>query len=424
MTTTLLRNVVHHGEVVDVWIANGRFGRIGADLPESADITIDAAGRKAIMAPFYNGHTHAAMTLLRGFAEDLDLHTWLTQHIWPAEARLTEEQIYAGSRLAILEMIKSGTVFFNDMYWEQPATARAAAEMGVRAEIGLLYLDGPDGKENPRSAHSNAALLEMAPDLPERITIAHAPHSPYAVSTATLMAVAERASADGRRIHTHAAETQREVDECLQKHGMTPISYLDSLGLVGPGSVLAHCVHLSESDRILIAERQATIAHMPVSNLKLRSGFFDHSAAARCGCRIVLGTDGAASNNSLSMFGEMKTAALLAKSVNGDEDTTTTGDILSAATVDSAHTFGIDAGVIAEGHLADAVLVNLDHPSLVGQYNLSANLIYAADSGVVDTVICDGQVLMADGKVPGEEDIIAAAQDACAQVRAQRTNAS
>lgn len=416
----MLKRVVLANEVVDVFIDGQRFAEIGADLQMPADRTIDGAGRLGITAPFYNGHTHAAMTLLRGYAEDMDLHTWLTAHIWPAEARLTEEEIYAGSRLAILEMIKSGTVFFNDMYWEQPATARAAAEMGVRAEIGLLYLDAPDGSPNPRSSRSNAALLEMEADLPDRITIAHAPHSPYAVSRRTLTTVAQLAREDGRRIHTHAAETRREVDECVEQHGMTPVAYLDSLGLLGTGSVLAHCVHLTDADRELIAERGATIAHMAVSNLKLQSGFFDHRAAARCGCRMILGTDGAASNNSLAMFSEMKTAALLAKSINGDDEGATSADILDLATRASAHTFGIDAGTIATGHLADAMLVDLDHPALVGGFNLDANLVYAADAGVVDTVICDGQVLMADKSVPGEQEIIAAAQQACARIMSDR----
>ncbi|MDQ1249289.1 MAG: Amidohydrolase, partial [Actinomycetota bacterium] len=266
MTSLLLRDVVLDGRVTDVRIDGQRFTGIDPVPPgETADRVIRADGRMAIVPPFYNGHTHAAMTLLRGYAEDLELLTWLADHIWPAEARLTAEDVYAGSRLAILEMIKSGTVYFNDMYWEQAATVRAVIEMGVRADIGLLHISGPDGGVNPRSAASNAELLAMAAELPDRITITHAPHSPYAVSRDQLAWIAADSARTGRRIHIHAAETADEVRDCLSAHGQTPVGYLDSLGLVTDRSVLAHCVHLTDDDRRIISERGAVIAHMPVS---------------------------------------------------------------------------------------------------------------------------------------------------------------
>ena len=417
----LLRNVVHDGQVTDVRIDHGLFTAIGAQPPDAvADQVIDARGRQAIVPPFYNSHTHAAMTLLRGYAEDLELATWLTDHIWPAEATLTADDIYAGTRLAILEMIKSGTVFFNDMYWEQPATVRAALELGVRAQVGLLYITGPDGRPNPRSAASNAALLELEPDLPSRITVAHAPHSPYTVDRGQLEWIGADSADTGRRIHTHAAETASEVQDCLAAHGATPIAYLDRLGLVTERSVLAHCVHLTDEDRWTIADRGAVIAHMPVSNLKLCSGFFEHERALEAGCQVVLGTDGAASNNSLSMLAEMKSAALLAKSQAGSPLAGRDHVMLAAATREAALAFGIDGGAIEVGRVADALLVDLDHHTMVGDYSLTANLVYSAEPDVIDTVICDGQVLMQHRRVAGEQEIVAAARETCARLARDR----
>ena len=426
MTSVLLRRVVLHGTVTDVLIEGNRFTAIGPDLHSRstaathADHVIDAAGTKAIVAPFYNAHTHAAMTLLRGYAEDLELSVWLQDHMWPAEAQLTAEDIYAGTRLAVLEMIKTGTVFFNDMYWEQEVTARAVVEMGVRADIGLLHIDGPNGEANPRSAAGNEALLAMAADLPDRVRITHAPHAPYTVSRARLEAIADDVHLTGRRVHIHVAETREEVRDSVAAHGLTPVAYLHSLGLISETAVLAHCVHLDDEDRRIISETGAVIAHSPISNLKLCSGFFDHARAEAAGCRIALGTDGAASNNNLSMFDEMKTAALLAKSAAGSPMAGRDAHMLHAATAGTAQAFGIDAGVIEVGRLADAMLVNLRHPAMIANHNLSANLVYAADSSVIDTVICDGRILMRDGHVPGEEEIIAEGIDAAQRVASRR----
>ncbi len=418
MSSLLLRSVVLDGRVTDVRIQGRRFADIGVGCGDRLppDRQIDGRGRMAIVPAFYNGHTHAAMTLLRGYAEDLELGTWLSEHIWPAEATLTAEDVYAGTRLAILEMIKSGTVYFNDMYWEPSASAMAAIQMGVRADIGMLHISGPDGLPNPRAEAGIAALLALEPALPDRISVTHAPHSPYATSAEQLAWIAADSARSGRRIHIHAAETADEVRDCIAAHGMTPIAYLDSLGLVTPRSVLAHCVHLTDEDRAIIARRGAVIAHMAVSNLKLCSGFFEHARALDAGCRVILGTDGAASNNSLSMLGEMKTAALLAKSQAGSPLAGRDHAMLAAATYESAAAFGIDAGVIEPGKLADALLVDLDHHAMVGDYSLDANLVYAADPSVIDTVICDGQVLMQGRVVPGEREIVAQARAACSRL--------
>lgn len=419
MSTLLIRDVVHNGEVTDVLIAGNRFEAIGKSATE-ADEVIDCRGRMAIVPPFYNSHTHAAMTLLRGYADDLELADWLQNHIWPAEAQLTAEDIYAGSRLAILEMIKSGTVFFNDMYWDQPATARAADELGVRAAIGLLYLTGPDGTPNPRSTRTNAELLELAPHLSERIQITEAPHAVYTVPEPTLREVAENAARSGRLIHIHVSETRKENADCLAATGRTPVAYLDDLGLIGPRSILAHCVHLTDDDRRILTEREAIVAHLPVSNMKLCSGQFDFAATRAAHIHMTLGTDGASSNNGLSMLEEMKVASLSAKILSGIPTVASDREVLAMATFQGAQAFGIDAGEIAVGRLADALLIDLDQPSLVADHSLVSNLVYSADSSVVDTVICDGRVLMRGREVPGEQEILEQGRAAAARVRARR----
>jgi 5-methylthioadenosine/S-adenosylhomocysteine deaminase len=429
--TLILHDVVHDGQRCDVIVTGSRISAIQPittahqerPLPwpgQTAARVIDGGGRMAIVPPFYNAHTHSAMTLLRGYADDLELGTWLTQHIWPAEARLEEPDIRAGSRLAILEMIKSGTVFFNDMYWDQVATVAAVTELGVRASIGLLYFTDPAGVISPRCARANGRLMERASDLPDRIEISHAPHAVYTVAAPVLADIAARAADTGARIHIHASETAGEVADCLATTGLTPIGLMDRVGLLGPRTVLAHCVHLTADDLATIVERGSVIAHMPISNMKLCAGTFDLPGAQAAGARIALGTDGASSNNGLSMLDEMKFASLSAKRLSGSATAGRADDILGIATYGGADAFDIDAGRIAVGKLADAILVDLDHPSMIADHDLAANLVYAADSAVVDTVICNGRVLMTGRRVPGEADIVAEAREAAARVRAGR----
>ena len=415
MSTLLLKNVILDGKNTDVLIEGNRFKRIAPEIAGPADRVIDAAGRKALIPPFYNTHTHAAMTLLRGYADDMELFTWLNDYIWPAEAKLTEEDVYCGTRLAILEMIRSGTVFFSDMYWHQRGAIRAAEEMGVRAAIGLLYLSGSDGEVLERNRRSNEELLASRGGDSGRIQVTYAPHAIYTVSELVLRRIAEDARANDLVIHIHASETPREVEECRAAHdGLTPIEYLDRLGILGRRTVLAHCTHLTDRDIELIRERRAVIAHMPCSNMKLCSGAFRfRDARDLAGCRVTIGTDGASSNNNLSMLDEMKFAALLAKHESGVPTAARDADVFNLATRCGAEAYGIDAGVIAAGKLADAVLVKLDHPQMIGDYNLVANLVYSADSSVIDTVICDGRVLMESGRVENETEILEQARACC-----------
>lgn len=416
--TLLIRNARLNGTATDLLIKDGRFARIAANLDVLADHILDAGG-KLIVPPFYNGHTHAGMTLLRGYADDMELFTWLNKYIWPAETRLTPEDVYHGTRLAILEMIHSGTVFFNDMYWYPEAALRAVEEMGVRAALGRLFIEDSSRKVLERNVTGNAALEAAYRVSParDRVLLTYAPHAVYTVSGGTLRALAEQAADADSLIHIHVSETRQEVADCLKANGTTPVAWLDACGVLGPRTVLAHAVHLTADDISRIRDCGATVVHMPCSNAKLASGQFDYRATVeQGGCRFALGTDGCASNNSLSMFGEMKAAALLAKQRAGDPVCGKDSAIWHAATRSGAAAFGLHAGVIAEGAAADALLLDPDNPLLVPEHQLVANLVYAADSSCVDTVLCAGRLLMENRCIAGASEILTAARDSARRI--------
>ncbi len=420
MQSILLKNVVLDGRSQDVLISGNRFHRISERIEETAERVIDGCGELALIPPLYNLHSHAAMTLLRGYADDMELFAWLQKFIWPAEALLTHEDVYWGTKLALLEMIHSGTVFVNDMYWHQSASLDAVEEMGLRAAIGYMFICVPGGGVLESNRQANAELKERASSCSSRIRLTYAPHAIYTVNKKTLLKIAEEANQDQAVLHIHAAETVREVEECQAEHGMTPIAYLDSLGMLGPKTVLAHCTHLTNEDIATISERGAVIAHNPVSNMKLCSGLFRFQAALEAGCRIGIGTDGCASNNNLSMLEEMKFAALSAKVQSGQPTAGRDRDIFSAASRTGCQLFDVDGGQIAEGKLADALLVRLNHPQMLGDYNLIANLVYSADSSVMDTLICDGKILMQHGIIDGEKEILARNREICRKIAAVR----
>jgi len=415
MNQILIQNVLLKGQRTDVLIEGNCFKTIRPGIAADDAAVIDGT-QFAVIPPFYNTHTHAAMTLLRGYADDLKLFDWLNLHIWPAEAKLAPEDIYWGSKLAILEMIKTGTVFFSDMYFMQHETIRAAEEMGVRAAVGLITLESvPDLAKMLESV--NDLIWESRRSFSGRISLTLAPHAIYTVSTATLEKIAERSRNDQMMIHTHLAETQFEVAECRQKHGCSPVEYLARVGLLTDRAVLAHAIHLSDRDIELVAQAGASVNHNPCSNMKLASGVFPFEKMLKAKINITLGTDGCASNNNLSMLEEMKFAALLAKSADADPESGHMHDVFNTATVNGARAFGIDAGVIEAGKLADCVLVDLDNSLMVGDYHLTSNLVYSADSSCIDTVICDGKILMRHRQVPGEKEIIAAARKCCDKFR-------
>ena len=399
-------NLLLNGREVELSVANGRI----CSIRETGRMPSDRA--RPVVPAFYNCHTHLAMSLLRGFADDLALMPWLREHIWPAEARLTDEIVSAGARLGMLELIRSGTVFANDMYWHAPAVARAAEEMGIRCAVSMQTVEtGGPGVDDPRNVAANAELADWPKDPSDRVFTTLAPHAIYTVCEGSLRTIAARARAEGRFVHIHVSETRGEVETCRKEHGgRTPVRYLLDCGLLGPKTLMAHCVHLTDDDVQIIRDTGAVIVENQQSNMKLVSGLFPYARTA--GCRRALGTDGACSNNSLSMFTEMKCAALAAKIESGDPTVAPAAEILRQATRGGAEAFGIDAGEIRVGAEADFLILNRSAPPLVPGHSSVSDLVYAADSSCIDTVVCAGRVLMEGGVVPGEEEIIAAARQA------------
>ena len=390
MKTLLIKNVLLKDRKTDILVADGRFKSLCAPEGTRADETLDAEGT-AILPPFYNTHTHAAMSLLRGYADDMPLQKWLQDYIWPYENKMTAQDIREGSRLAVREMIKTGTVFFSDMYFEIEQTIAVVQEFGIRAAIGVTFVDSHSKSQQADKLDMLRHWVDPSGGL---ITLTVAPHAIYTVSPDLLVKCADTARSLGLKLHIHLSETRQEVEDCLRAHGTTPVRYLDSLGFLGPDVIAAHVVHVDEEEAAILASRGVTIAHCPCSNMKLASGIFPYKMLHEAGCRITLGTDGDSSNNNLDMREEMKFAALLAKVSSGDPEVLPAAEALEMATRSGAEAFGLDAGVIREGALADALLVRLDDPRMQPCHNLVSNWVYAAGSSCIDSVICNGNIVM------------------------------
>lgn len=406
----LIKNVQLDGTQRDIFIAANQFTQIAPDLEVTADETIDGSG-KAILPSFVNTHTHAAMTLLRGYADDLKLQTWLSEHIWPIEAKMTEEDVYNGSRLACLEMIKSGTTCFNDQYWFYNATAQAVEDSGLRATLAPAIIDLHDPAKTREIKPKIEGLYRDSLRYSERLKFALGPHAIYTVSEELLRWASEFAQQNGLPIHIHISETRQEVDDCIASHSMRPVEYLSAIGLLDAEVVGAHLVWVTPSEIDLLAEKNVAASHNPVSNMKLCSGKFPYSKMLARDVEVGLGTDGASSNNNLDMGEEMKFAALHEKISTGDPTALTTEQIFRAATRTGAEIMGLDSAEIATGKLADCILVDLDNPRLTPGHNLISDMVYSADSSCIDTTICNGKILMQAGKVAGEEEIIAKARE-------------
>ncbi|MFP4424120.1 MAG: amidohydrolase [Candidatus Woesearchaeota archaeon] len=400
----LIKDVLLNGEMTNILIEGTKITHIGEF--RDAEEVIDGKGMAAI-PPFINGHTHAAMTLLRGFAEDMALADWLKKHIWPLENQLTEEDVYVGARLACLEMIKTGTTFFCDMYWHSPGTIRAVNEMGLRAAVSGVFIDFFDEDTAKEQIEANKEVLAYGND---RITMMLGPHSIYTVSGESLKWIAGFAREKGLLIHIHLSETEKEVAECVAEKGIRPVHYLDSIGLLGDNVLLSHCIWVDESEIEVIRKRGCSIVYNPVSNMKLSSGVFPYENLK--GLRMMIGTDGCASNNNLDMIEEMKCAGLLQKFFTGPQSLPAE-DILRMARDGSF--FSLDTGV-GVGSLADLLLIDLSHHSLVPRHDLASNLVYSARSECIDTTICNGRVLMRGRVVEGEKEIVDAAERTAARL--------
>jgi 5-methylthioadenosine/S-adenosylhomocysteine deaminase len=400
--TLTVRDARLDGELVGLRVEDDRIVALGADVePEAGDDVLDAAGM-AVVSGLVNGHTHAAMTLMRGYGGDLPLMQWLQDRIFPIEAKLTADDVYWGTRLACVEMIRSGTVRFWDMYWQPEAVARAVEDAGIRASVALPLVDGLDSDKSDALRADAERSLDALADAGPRITPSLGPHSIYLVSEKSLRWIADLSSERDLRVHIHLSETEGEVKDCVAAHGVPPAQYLDRIGVLTPRTILAHGVWLDDDELELVGERGATIVTNPVSNLKLAVGrVFPYAKARRQGIPVGLGTDGASSNNSLDLFQDMKHLALVQKHVERDPAAMPATETWAVATGQRAPLLG-QPGRLAAGEPADFLLVRGDAPELTPG-DLTANLVYAAAGSVVDTTVVAGRVLMRGGQI-GDED--------------------
>jgi 5-methylthioadenosine/S-adenosylhomocysteine deaminase len=395
-------------------VVDGTIVDLGADVtPDPDDEILDATGR-ALLPGLVNGHTHAAMTLFRGFAGDLPLMDWLEHHIWPAEARLDADDVYWGTRLACLEMIRTGTTRFWDMYWQPAAVARAVTDAGLRATVGLPLIDGLDPARGPTLRADALRFLDELTDAGPHVTPSLTPHSIYAVSTESLTWVSEQSATRDLPVHLHFLEIEDEVTGCIERTGKRPGVYLHDLGLLTPRTVLAHGVWMDPADLDLVAAGGATVVTNPVSNLKLGVGrIFDYPAAQRRGIPTGLGTDGASSNNSLDLCSDVKVFSILQKHAANDTTAVPADEAWRVATGARAPFLG--GTPLTVGAPADFILVRLDAPEL-GPGHLLANLVYAASGHVVDTTVVDGEILMRDGVIDGDDEIRAKTRERAARL--------
>jgi 5-methylthioadenosine/S-adenosylhomocysteine deaminase len=394
------------GKPVGLRAEEGVIVELGPDVqPRPEDAMLDAAGGM-LVPPLLNGHTHAAMTLFRGYGDDLPLMRWLQEKVWPIERQLEPDDVYWGTRLACLEMVRNGTGRFWDMYWHPEAAARAVRDAGLRATVAAPLID-VDGRTEAMREGARRSLDELS-ESGDRVDAGLAPHAIYTVTESSLRWIAELAAETGITVQIHLSETEQELLDCMSAHGERPAHYLDRVGLLTPRTVLAHGVWLDESELELIAARGAVIVTNPVANLKLAVGrVFPYLRARAAGVQVGLGTDGAGSNNSLDLFADMKVFALLQKHEARDSAAITAVETWEIATGRRAPLLGA-APTLEVGQPADFLLLRAGAPELsFGE--LPAALVYAASGAVVQSTVVDGQVLMRDGQIEGAEEVLARA---------------
>lgn len=402
----LIKEVELNGVTTDIYIENKYIKQIGSGLSVAADKIIDGR-RKAAIPGFVNTHTHAAMTLFRGFGDDMPLMPWLEEKIWPNEAKLTKEDVYWGAKLACLEMIKSGTTTFFDMYHKFHATAEAVEEMGIRAVISSACFDHFQPELSEKSKKTVQKLYHEMDRYSQRIHFSVGPHAIYTVSGELLQWTHDFAKEHNVPIQLHLAETMGEVENSLKQFGATPVRYLYKLGVLSPRLIISHGIYVDDDEVRMLADYGVKVAHNPASNMKLASGMhFKFNEMRRAGVQVGLGTDGCSSSNNLDMVEAMKLASLIGKVWRNDPEAVTAEEIFQAATQEGAAFIQLKAGQIAEGFLADLSLVDLNMPAFTPNFNFISNLVYAANGSCIDTVICDGKILMQNKTVPGEDEIM------------------
>ena len=383
---------------------------------------IDADG-KILLPGLINTHTHLSMTLFRGLADDLSLDSWLNDHIWPMEANLNGDYCYIGALLGAIEMIKSGTTTFSDMYFYMEDVARAVEDAGIRAVLSYGMIDFGDAERRENEINQNMTLFNSCNGMANgRIKVFLGPHSPYTASEDLLKKVRELADEYNMGIHIHVSETQKEINDSLDEKGLRPFEYLEKIGFLGPDVVAAHCVWLSDEEIEIIKKHGVKVSHNPCSNMKLASGVSPVSKLIENDICVSIGTDGASSNNNLDLIEELKTASLLQKVSTLDPKVLSSDEAIEMATIKGAETLGLsdEIGSIEVGKKADIILIDTNAANMTpDSSSLSSNVIYSANGTNVDTTICDGKILMENKKLTelDENEIYAKARQAIKELK-------
>lgn len=413
MGTVLLKNIAVEEVVSNILIDGNHIAKVvPADLqievPEGTEV-VDCTG-KAAFPGFVNMHTHAGMALMKGIGEDIAFHEWLDK-IWRAEENLDEEYVYHATKAACLEMIKTGTTTFNDQYWHMPMAYKAAMELGMRPALSYVVLDKNDPEESERQKAQCLQMYQMTQDWDHRAQLLISIHAVYSVREPMMLWAVDFAREHGLKIHIHISETRKEVEDCMREHGMSPVEYLDSLGVLGPDVIAAHTLWLSDNDVKILGERGVTCVHNINSNLKLASGYrFRYNELKAAGANICLGTDGCGSSNNLDILEAMKTAAMVQKAWRDDPSAMPLDELAAMVSTNAAKALGMNAGRIEPGYLADILIVDTDNYQFLSPAKFLANLVYSAHSDCVDSVICDGKFIMRGRVVEGEKEIISNAR--------------
>ena len=398
----ILRNIVTGAEkeakVIQLRIEGETISAISEEeLPLRADDTVIDGEGKLVLPGFVNAHTHLPMVLFRGLADDLSLRVWLEEHIWPIEKDLHPEEVYWGALFGLAEMIRGGTTTCADMYFHTDAIGRAVEEVGVRALLscGIIAerLDA-HGKRELKKAEEAITHWEGAAN--GRIRTAVSPHAIYTCGETVWHAAIDLAGKYAVPIHTHLAESAEETKWCQKNLGLRPVPALDRIGAFSDPTLVAHCVRVDEADIRLLAERGVTVVHCPKSNAKLGNGIAPLAAMRAAGVRVALGTDGAATNNSLDMIEEMRMATLLEKAIEEDPTALPARDVVEMATRVGAEALGMGAKRLAVGEPADLVLIDLDSIRTLPTYAPFSALVYAAHVEDVTDVIVAGRFLLKD----------------------------
>ena len=412
MNDILLKNALFEDRRVDIYIHDGIIAGITPSVPGTFPSpaekyeTVDCSS-KAVLPSFINMHTHAAMSMMRGVGEDINFHEWLAR-IWQIESGITPEYVYYATRLACLEMIKTGTATFNDQYWHMPQARKSALEMGIRPVLSYVLCDRMNPAESKIQIRECIRHYEESLKWPEKSQFVISVHAIYSVCEEAIVWAAGFAAEHGLKLHVHLSETEKEVLDCKAAHnGMTPVEYLESLGFFSPDVIAAHSLWLSDKDVEILGRHGVNCVHNINSNLKLTSGYrFRYNELRDAGANVCLGTDGCGSSNNLDMLEAMKTAAMVQKAWREDATAMPLNELFATGTSNGARALGLNSGSLEVGRIADLMLVDIDNWNFISNAPTLANFIYSAHSDCIDSLMCNGRWIMKNRMVDGERDII------------------